>query len=139
MICKSCNSDIRNGSVFCTNCGTRIETEPAIAVPQPQMPEIPLPPAMPVTQSPVPDTPADRDIPVSATIPVTSDIPVTPNEPVPNAYAPPQHNFLPPPSVPGGPQKSKTGLIVGIVIGGIVLFTLGIFIGIVIAVIATVA
>jgi len=177
MICKNCDSELRDGSVFCTNCGTRLEAEPAVAVPQPpsadsitvpevtavtdtpieqpQMPEIPSPPAMPVTLPPDPVTTPAYDAPV----PDTPDIPapaghVTPVTPNPFAPPPPasqpsppsqppvssgqvSNPFAPPPAraqgvpfaSPGGPKKSKAGLVIGMVIGGIVLFVLGIFIG----------
>jgi len=35
MICKNCNAEIDNSSVFCINCGTPVETEPVKEQPQP--------------------------------------------------------------------------------------------------------
>lgn len=41
MICKNCNAEIDNSSVFCINCGTPVENEPAeqpVYQPQPEQP-----------------------------------------------------------------------------------------------------
>ena len=141
MICNNCESTLRDGVTFCTNCGTRTQPspddpilEPDTTVTLPQMPDIPEPPAVPDTPPIVP--PPEQ--PAFASPPPPEQPAFAPPPPVHNPFAPP-----PPMSFPGTPavrthgipaapinsKVGKTALAIGLTIGVIILMILSMLFG----------
>lgn len=83
MVCKQCGCEIIEGSRFCENCGTKIETETPVQAEQPA--------AAPVTSAPeAPAAPAATVAPEAPAAPVTQ-VPAAPSfQPIPvtPVYAP---------------------------------------------------
>jgi len=106
MFCPKCGQNNADTSTFCVNCGNSLK--PA-APPQP-----PAQPAYP------------PQAPLSSYTPQTASPQYPPQQPPYPPQAPPPHYTYPPqapppPYAPQPPRKNRTGLIVGLVAGGVVL------------------
>jgi len=113
----------------------------------PQMPDLPPPPELPQGEPGMQDRPLVQERPIAQGRPLVQERPGTQyipgSQPVPYPPEQAQYNYepaqqryqtLPPPYAPIAPRepkKSKTGLVVGLSIGGVALIALAIFIGIV--------
>ena len=103
MYCKNCGTQLQDNDVFCTNCGSKAEeTAAATGLKQPDQP-LQVVPQKPYDQGPARQTPMS---------------PVYPYSPTPPAY-----------TAAAGRQK-KTGLVVALAAGGVLLLALIIFLAV---------
>ncbi len=120
MNCKNCNSPLAEGTVFCPNCGQKLEeTVTPVVTPTPMVPEQPVvtePVVQPTTvvEQPAEVLEVENEVnTAAATVNQTAPVMPTP-EPTPIQPAP---AYVSAPA----PRKSKAPLIIGLVIGGVVL------------------
>ena len=119
MICEGCGSEIREGAVFCTECGKKPEVKadeipsaemqaPCVsAIPEPpQMPDLPEPPQIIIPQAYQP--PQQQYQPPQQQYqppPQAYQPPPQQYQPPPQAYQPPQQQYQPPPQQYHPPQQ----------------------------------
>ncbi len=104
MKCPACGAENPEGKEFCGDCGARLPHEDATAIPHEQYAAaaVPPPPSMPQPASP-------------------AQPPAPPTYTTTQPPAQPAYTQIPPPA----PPKKKTGLVVGIVAGVILLCVMG--------------
>ena len=109
MNCPNCNAYVRDGDMFCGECGARVPAAPAQPSYSAPPPEMPAPPPPPPSQ------------PAPAYTPPTYSS--TPPPPAGGGYAPP------PPTqggyAPAEPKKNRTGCIILAVVGLLALCCVG--------------
>lgn len=145
MFCKSCGQPVEEGHLFCKNCGARVSPEDSVT-------EVKPPSDAEVTAVKPPSAPAPvppPSGPPAAPSPSASSSPPTPPPPPPSVALgpppPPSAAAAPPPApvalgigpgwqppMPPAGQKSRTGLIIGIVAAAVIVLAgagLGVYFG----------